>query len=64
MDKGFSQIYHIFKKKGITVVIIRVNQASPFRINNILNEAQKKIDLKTVNDKLIIISKNKIRVIT
>ena len=64
LDKHFSQIYRMLREAQITVIIIRANPATPANIIETLNAAQEKIDLKTVKNKLLIISKRKIRIIT
>ncbi len=64
MDKDFSQIYRTFKKDKITVIIIRAKPATPENIIETLNIAQQKIDLKEIRNKLIIISKKRIRIVT
>jgi predicted nuclease of predicted toxin-antitoxin system len=64
LDRGFSKLYHTFKKQQITIIIIRVKPATPTNIIDILNAAQQKINLKEAKNKLIIISKSKIRIIT
>lgn len=63
LDKDFSQIYRTFKKDQITVIIIRASPATPANIIEALNAAQQKINLKEAKNKLIIISKKKIRII-
>ena len=64
LDNHFSQIYHILKKEQITVIIIKAKPATSSNIIKTLEAAQEKIDLKAVKSKLVIISKNKIRIIT
>lgn len=64
LDKGFAQIYRIFQKDTLTVIIIKANPATPANIIETLNAAQQKIDLKETRNKLIIITKKKIRIIT
>ena len=64
IDKDFSQIYNSFKKDQITVIIVRARPATPTNIIEVLNAAQQRINLKEAKNKLIIISKKKIRIIT
>ena len=64
LDRGFSKLYHTFNKQQITIIIIRAKPATPTNIIEILNAAQLKINLKEAKNKLIIISKSKIRIIT
>ncbi len=64
LDKNFSQIYRTFKKDQITIIIIKASPATPSNIIEALNAAQQKINLKEAKNKLIIISKKKIRIIS
>lgn len=65
LDKGFAQHYRAFQKRApLTIIIIRVNPPTPMNIIDALNLAQKKINMKEIQEKLIIITKKKIRIIT
>jgi predicted nuclease of predicted toxin-antitoxin system len=64
LDNHFSQIYRMLKKEQRAIIIIKAKPATPSNIIEILEVAQQKIDLKTVRNKLVIISKRKIRIIT
>jgi predicted nuclease of predicted toxin-antitoxin system len=64
LDKNFSQIYRTLKKDQITIIIIRASPATPANIIEALNAAQQKINLKEAKNKLFIIRKKKIRIIS
>jgi predicted nuclease of predicted toxin-antitoxin system len=65
LDKGFAQLYRVFQKGiPVTVIIVKANPPTPVNIVEILNLAQNKINLKEIQNKLIIITKKKIRIIT
>ena len=65
LDKGFAQLYRTFQKSTpLTVIIIKVNPPTPINIIKTLNLAQNKINLKEIQNKLVIITKKKIRIIT
>jgi predicted nuclease of predicted toxin-antitoxin system len=64
LDNHFSQIYRMLKKEQLAIVIIKAKPASSANIIEILELALERIDLKSVKEKLIIISKNRIRIIT
>ena len=65
LDKGFAQLYRTFQKgTPLTVIIIKANPPTPINIIETLNLAQNKINLKEIQNKLIIITKRKIRIIT
>ena len=64
MDKDFSQLYNFFKKDQITIIIVRAYPATPANIIEVLSAAQKRMNLKEAKDKLVVISRKKIRTIT
>ena len=65
LDKGFAQLYRTIQKgTPITVMIIRANPPTPINIIETLNLAQNKVNLKEIQNKLVIITKRKIRIIT
>jgi predicted nuclease of predicted toxin-antitoxin system len=65
LDKGFAQLYRTFQKgTQLTVIIIKANPPTPINIIETLNLAQNKINLKEIQNKLVIITKRKIRIIT
>lgn len=64
-DKGFAQLYLAFPKgTPLTVIIVKANPPTPINIIETLNLAQNKINLKEIQNKLVIITKRKIRIIT
>jgi predicted nuclease of predicted toxin-antitoxin system len=65
LDKGFAQLYRVFQKGiPVTVIIVKANPPTPVNIIETLNLAQNKINLKEIQNKLVIITKRKIRIIT
>ena len=65
LDKGFAQLYRTFQKgTSLTVIIVKANPPTPINIIETLNLAQNKINLKEIQNKLVIITKRKIRIIT
>lgn len=64
LDNHFVGIYRSFKKNRITVIIIKAKPATPSNIIEILESAQRKINLKEITGKLVIISKKKVRIIS
>jgi predicted nuclease of predicted toxin-antitoxin system len=64
LDKDFAQIYRIFRKATLTVIIIRANPATPANILETLNAAKQKIKLNEIQNKLIIITKKRIKIIS
>ena len=64
LDKGFARIYRMFQKGTLTVIIIKANPAKPVNIIEALNAAQQKMDLGEIRNKLVIITKKRIRIIS
>jgi predicted nuclease of predicted toxin-antitoxin system len=64
LDTDFAQIYHNSPKGTLGVIVIRANPSTPAVILEILNKAHEKINLKKIDNKLLIITKRKIRIIS
>lgn len=64
LDIDFAQIYRRFQKGALTVIIIRANPATPANIIATLNAAKRKLNLTTIQNKLVIITKKRIRIIS
>ena len=64
LDKGFAQMYRMFQKGTLTVIIVRANPATPANIIEALNVAKQKINLGEIQNKLVIITKKRIRIIS
>jgi predicted nuclease of predicted toxin-antitoxin system len=64
MDKGFAQIYRGSRRGSLTVIIVGAKPATPANVIEVLSEAQKKVNLKKVENKLVILGKRKIRIIS
>ena len=64
LDLDFAQIYHTLKKGTLSVIVIRANPATPSNILETLIIGHQKINLHETQNKLIIITKNRIRIIT
>jgi predicted nuclease of predicted toxin-antitoxin system len=64
MDTDFAQIYYnILPKKFLTVIVVKAKPATPANIIETLNAAQKRMNLKEIQNKLVIITKKRIRII-
>lgn len=64
LDTEFAQIYHTLYKGKLGVIVVKANPATPANILETLIAAQRKINLKEIQNKLVIITKKKIRIIT
>jgi Uncharacterized protein conserved in bacteria len=64
LDNHFVHVYQTLKKSGLTVVIIKASPAIPSNIIQIIETTQSRINLKEIENKLVIISKKKVRIIT
>ena len=63
LDADFAQIYHTLKKGTLSVIVIKANPATAFNILQMLITGSKKVDLQKTENKLIIISNKRIRII-
>ncbi len=64
LDIDFAQIYRRFQKGTLTVIIIRADPATPANIIETLNAAKQKLNLNEIQNKLVIITKKRIRIIS
>lgn len=64
LDTDFAQIYHNLLKGKFGVIVVRAKPATPKNIIDILNAAHKKIDLGKVQNRLVIVTKKRIRIIS
>jgi predicted nuclease of predicted toxin-antitoxin system len=64
LDKGFAQLFRLFQKGTLTIILIKANPATPANIIEILNVAKQKINLKEIQGKLVIVTRKRIRIIS
>ncbi len=64
LDTDFAQIYHTLMKGKLAAIVIKANPPTPTNIIENLNAAQRKIRINEIKNKLVIISKKRIRIIT
>jgi len=64
LDKDFAQMYRMFQKGTLTVIIVRTKPAISVNIIEALNVAQQKVNLGEIQNKLVIITKKRIRIIS
>jgi predicted nuclease of predicted toxin-antitoxin system len=65
MDTDFAQIYYNTRPKDtFTVIVVKAKPATPANIIETLNAAQKRMNLKEIQNKLVIITKKRIRIIS
>lgn len=63
LDTDFAHIYHSIYKGKLTVIVVKVKPATPTNIIETLHTALKKIKIDEVQNKLVIITKKRIRII-
>jgi predicted nuclease of predicted toxin-antitoxin system len=64
LDMDFAQIYYSLYRGKLGVIIVRANPSSSARVLEALIAAQRRTDLRDVKNKLIIIARNRIRIIS
>jgi len=64
LDLDFAQIYHTLKKGSLSVIVVKATPSTASSILETLIIAHQKINLHEAQNKLIMITKNKIRIIT
>jgi predicted nuclease of predicted toxin-antitoxin system len=65
MDTDFAQIYYrMLPKNSLTIIVVKAKPATPTNIIKTLEAAQKRINLKQTQNKLLLITKKRIRIIS
>jgi len=64
LDMDFAQIYHALYRGKLGVIVLRANPSTSATILETLMAAERRIDLREVKNKLCIITKNRIRIVT
>lgn len=64
LDSDFAKLYHNVLRGKITVMLVKAIPATPENIITILNTALKKTPIKDIQNKLVIISRKRIRIIS
>lgn len=63
-DADFAKLYHSIYKRKLTVILVKTKEGTSQSIIQALNIAQSRIDLKNVQNTLVIITKRRLRVIS
>lgn len=62
LDLDFGQIYYFLKRKKVGIIVLRLKQAIPEKINLLLEKFLKEIKLKgKIKKSLIIVEEDKVR---
>jgi len=64
LDTDFAYIYHNIFRRSLTVIVVRVKPPTPVNIVKALDKTLKKVKLNELQEKLVIITKKKMRIIT
>lgn len=64
LDTDFAQIYHTLKKGTLSVIVIKADPATATNILQTLIAGSKKVDLNKTENKLIIISNKRIKMVS
>jgi predicted nuclease of predicted toxin-antitoxin system len=63
-DSDFAQLYHNLYRGRVTVLLIKVHPTTAENIINVLEDALPKIKAAEIRNKLLIITKKRIRIIS
>jgi predicted nuclease of predicted toxin-antitoxin system len=64
LDTDFAQIYHSLHRNKPSIIVIKAKPATPTNITQILNATLRKIKIQETQNRLTIITKKRIRIIT
>ncbi|RLI08496.1 hypothetical protein DRO24_01165 [Candidatus Bathyarchaeota archaeon] len=63
LDKDFGYIYHSIYRNRLTIILIRTDNPLPNNVISILNNALNQIDVNKHMGRLIILTRNRVRII-
>jgi predicted nuclease of predicted toxin-antitoxin system len=63
-DVDFAKLYHTLYRRELTVILVNTKEGTAQSVIQALNKAQLKINLKNTKNKLVIITKKRLRVIS
>ena len=64
LDSDFAKLYHNVLRGKITVILIKATPATTENIIMVLDTALKKITLKGIQNRLVIVSKKRMRIVS
>jgi predicted nuclease of predicted toxin-antitoxin system len=64
LDIDYAQIYHTLRRGTLSVIVVRANPSTASNILETLIIAHQKINLKEVKNKLVMITRKRIRIIS
>jgi predicted nuclease of predicted toxin-antitoxin system len=64
LDSDFAHIYHTLKKGTLSVIVLKAHPATASNILQTLIKGSRKVNLQNVENKLVMISQNRLRIIT
>ena len=63
-DADFAKLYHTLCRRKLTVILVNTKEGTAQSIIQALSKAQLKINLKITKNKLVIITKGRLRVVS
>ncbi len=63
-DVDFAKLYHILHRRELTVILVNTKEGTAQSVIQALSKAQLKINLQNMKNKLVIITKRRIRIVS
>ena len=63
-DEDFAKLQHTLYKRKLAVILVNTKEGTAQSVIKALNTAQSKIDLKNIQNKLVIITQRRIRIVS
>ena len=63
-DADFAKLYHALYRRKLAVILVKTKEGTSQSIIQTLNTAQHRIDLKNIQNTLVIITKRRLRIIS
>ena len=63
-DGDFAKLYHTIYRRELTVILVNTKEGTAQSVIQALNRAQLKINLKNIQNKLLIITERRLRIVS
>jgi predicted nuclease of predicted toxin-antitoxin system len=63
-DLDFAKLYHTIYRRELTVILVNTKERTAQSVIQALNKAQQKINLKSIQNKLLIITERRLRIVS
>ncbi len=63
-DADFAKLYHTLYRRRLGVILVNTKEGTAQSITEAISKAQRRIDLKNTQNNLVIVTKNRLRIVS